>query len=138
MDSADTYRIGQLAWAACVSVETVRYYQRQGLLTEPPRPHPGTRTYGQQHLSRLLFIKRAQQLGFTLSEIAQLLSLSDGECNEVQELAEAKRVTILRKLADLQRLNTVLTQLIDACATIEDPRHCPVIESLVSKSDLEA
>lgn len=129
-------RIGQLAHAAGVTVETIRYYQRQELLEEPPKPAQGIRAYDRQHLRRLLFIKKAQQLGFTLSEIAQLLSLSDGECHEVRELAQAKRVAVLRKLTDLQRLETVLGRLIDACDANEDPRHCPVIESLVSESDL--
>lgn len=130
-----SYRIGQLARAAGVTVETIRYYQRRGLISEPPRPAQGVRSYGRQHLDRLLFIKRAQQLGFTLSEIAQLLSLSDGECSEVRELAEAKRVTVLRKITDLQRLDTVLAQLIDACASNADPRRCPVIDSLASEPD---
>lgn len=135
MADSTNLRIGQLARAAGVTVETIRYYQRQGLLAEPPKPVRGIRVYNRQHLDRLLFIKRAQQLGFTLAEIAQLLSLSDGECSEVQELAKAKRVTVLRKLADLQRLDAVLAELIDACAANEDPRHCPVIDSLIPESD---
>ena len=135
---ADTtkFRIGQLAHAADVTVETIRYYQRQGLLEEPTKPTQGIRTYDRQHLRRLLFIKKAQRLGFTLAEIAQLLSLSDGDCHEVQALAEEKRVAVLRKLTDLQRLQAVLTGLIDACEANEDPHHCPVIDSLVSESDL--
>lgn len=129
------YRIGQLARAAGVTVETVRYYQRQGLLAEPPKPVRGIRVYNQQHLARLLCIKRAQQLGFTLSEIAQLLSLSDGECHEIRDLAVAKRAIVGEKLADLQRLDAVLAELIDACDANEDPRHCPVIDSLIPESD---
>lgn len=137
MANTPTYRIGQLAHAAGVSVETVRYYQRQGLLAEPAKPLRGTRSYGRQHLDRLLFIRRAQRLGFTLSEIAQLMAISDGDCHEAQRLAEAKRDTVREKLADLRRLDAVLSRLIDACAANEDPRNCPVIESLAPRSDTE-
>lgn len=128
----NAFTIGRLARAACVNVETIRYYQRKRLLTEPGKPGQGFRIYSQEHLSRVLFIKKAQQLGFTLSEIAQLLSLSDGDCSEVKNLAESKLYVIREKMTDLQRLDVVLTSLIDECNDNADPQCCPIIESLVS------
>ena len=95
------FSIGKLAQAAQVSVETIRYYERRGLITQPPKPAQGYRTYTKATLARILFIKRAQELGFTLEEIENLLVLGESHCSEVQELAESKLVSVRSKINDL-------------------------------------
>ena len=133
MTPLGNFTISKLAHSAEVNVETIRYYQKQGLLIEPPKPEQGYRIYSEDHLSRVRFIKKAQVLGFTLAEIKQLLSLSDGSCSEVKILAESKLQTIHQKLTDLKSLENVLTDLVDACNSNPDQDRCPIIESLVSK-----
>ena len=122
--------ISNLADAAGVNIETIRYYERRGLITQPPKPAQGYRTYPQTTLARILFIKRAQELGFTLEEIANLLSLGEAHCPEVQELAAQKLASVRAKMADLRRLEIVLDDLLNQCATNPDQTHCPIIESL--------
>ena len=134
MTSIANFTISKLADSAGVNVETIRYYHRQGLLIEPPKPKQGYRTYSEGHLSRVRFIKKAQVLGFTLSEIKQLLSLSDGSCSEVKTLAESKLQTIHQKLTDLKSLENVLSELVDACNSNSDQDRCPIIESLVNNA----
>jgi len=134
MSTTTTYTIGRLAQAAGVNVETVRYYQRRGLMEEPHKPTQGFRTYSTDFLHRLLFIKRTQELGFSLSEIKQLMTLSEGSCAEVAGLAEIKLTSIQEKIVNLNRLNKVLTDLIKTCKANDDPSHCPIIESLVTEA----
>ena len=110
-----TYRIGELAEKAGVHVETVRYYQRRGLIRVPPRPYGSTRRYGDGDLARLIFIKKAQSLGFSLQEISQLLTLADGCCADVAGLAKSKRDEIRNKIADLKRLESTLVELPESC-----------------------
>lgn len=130
------YSIGQLAKAAGVNVETIRYYERQGLITQPPKPAQGYRTYPKATLARILFIKRAQELGFTLEEIANLLVLGESHCSEVQELAEGKLVSVRAKINDLRRLERVLEDLIAQCRSNPYSTACPIVESLQPDSDL--
>lgn len=130
------YTIGQLAKAAGVNVETIRYYERQGLITQPPKPAQGYRTYPKATLARILFIKRAQELGFTLEEIANLLVLGESHCSEVQELAEGKLVSVRAKINDLCRLERVLEDLVTQCRSNPDNTACPIVESLQPDSDL--
>jgi MerR family transcriptional regulator, mercuric resistance operon regulatory protein len=99
--------IGRLAAAAGVHVETIRYYQRRGLLPEPKRPAGGVRRYGEDAAARLRFIKRAQDIGFTLDEVAELLKLERG-CRDAHDLAAAKLVGVERRLADLKRIRKTL------------------------------
>ncbi len=122
--------IGQLARLAAVNVETIRYYQRIGLIAEPPKPDQGYRRYSHQVLDRVRFIKRAQELGFTLKEIAKLLSLSEARCGDVQALAELKYDNIQAKIADLHRLASVLKDLLLQCQANPDNAGCPIIQSL--------
>jgi MerR family mercuric resistance operon transcriptional regulator len=124
------FSIGKLAQAAQVSVETIRYYERRGLITQPPKPAQGYRTYTKATLARILFIKRAQELGFTLEEINNLLSLGESHCSEVQELAEAKLASVREKINDLHRLQQVLEELVTQCRTNPDNAACPIVESL--------
>ena len=101
-------------------------------MEEPPKPAHGFRTYSMDFLHQLLFIKRTQELGFSLSEIMQLMTLSEGNCAEVADLAEIKLSSIREKIVDLNRLDKVLADLVRTCKANNDPSHCPIIESLVT------
>lgn len=125
------YTIGKLAKSAEINLETIRYYERQGLIEQPKKPAKGYRQYSEDVLITLLFIKRSQQLGFTLSEISTLLELSNGSCRDVQLLAEKKLDTVSQKLKNLRRLEKSLKLLINQCRENSDETHCPIIESLV-------
>jgi len=123
--------IGNLAKAADVNVETIRYYQRRGLLDEPSKPLGGHRRYAASAATRVRFIKRAQQLGFTLEEIKELLLLEDGQsCREARMLAERKLELIDTRIADLSRMRRSLSGLIAQCAEGKRPRSCPIIATL--------
>lgn len=128
--------IGRLARAAGVNVETIRYYQRRGLLDEPAKPVGGHRRYAPSVASRVRFIKRAQQLGFTLEEVTGLLRLQDGQnCQETRLLAERKLALIEDRIADLTRMRRMLNGLIAECAAGQRPRSCPIIATLSANSD---
>jgi MerR family mercuric resistance operon transcriptional regulator len=127
--------IGQLAKSAGVNVETIRYYERQQLIEQPDKPSQGYRRYPVETLFRVLFIKRAQRLGFTLAEIFSLIGLSQGHCSDVQCLAENKLVTIRQKIKDLQRLEKSLKTLVGECQINSDEARCPIIESLVPEGN---
>ena len=123
--------IGSLAEAAMVNLETIRFYQRKGLMPEPQRAQGSIRRYGRSDLARVRFIKSAQRLGFSLDEIGELLKLDDGtHCREARKLAELKLVNVREKLADLQRIESVLDQLVDRCASARGAVACPLIASL--------
>ncbi len=121
--------ISRLARLAGIGVETIRYYQRIGLLATPPRPPYGYRTYPADSLDRLRFIARAKQLGFTLKEIAELLQLGPGDCHTTRKLAKHKRENIQRKIRDLQAMNKILDQLIERCEAGSSD-DCPILASL--------
>jgi MerR family mercuric resistance operon transcriptional regulator len=126
-----TLTIGALAEAAGVNVETIRFYQRKGLMQEPDRPPGGIRRYGKADLARVRFIKSAQRLGFSLDEIADLLRLEDGShCNEAREQAEHKLADVRAKLADLQLIETVLKELVQRCCAASGEVRCPMIQAL--------
>jgi len=122
--------IGRLARAAGVNVETVRYYQRIGLIAEPPRPAQGFRSYPPGTVERITFIKRAQALGFSLAEIGELLELGDGRCADVRARAEAKRAMVAARIGELEALRDTLDALIEACRAGHDETHCPIVETL--------
>ena len=129
--SNESMTIGQVAANADVHVETIRYYQRLGLVAEPPRPLGGIRHYHTATVDRLRFIKRAQQLGFALDEVRSLLALEDGQsCRETRNLAEKKLAVIEARVADLQRMRKLLKSLIDECDAGKRPRACPIIATL--------
>lgn len=130
-DKVETYSIGGLAGAVGVNVETIRFYQRRGLLPEPERTYGRIRRYGESDLKRVLFIKSAQRLGFSLDEISELLRLEDGtHCHEASDLAEHKLKDVRERLADLTRMEAVLSQLVRACHAREGNVSCPLIASL--------
>ena len=122
--------IGHIAQAAGVNIETVRYYQRRGLVSVPPKRTRGFRYYTSDTASRVRFIKRAQALGMSLKEVQRLLQLdAKGACTENRLLAATKLALVEKKLADLARLRDVLKNLVVAC----DEAHgasCPIIEQL--------
>lgn len=123
--------IGALAEAAGVNVETIRYYQRRGLVEEPDKPLGGHRRYSALAVKRVVFIKRAQQLGFTLEEVKALLRLEDGQsCGETRTLAEHKLAVIEKRLADLNRMRRLLKSLVSECSAGKRPRSCPIIATL--------
>ena len=123
--------IAGLAREAGVHVETIRFYQRKGLVAEPDRPHGGIRRYGQAEVARLLFIKAAQRIGFTLEEIAQLLTLEDGaRCSDARSIAEQKLVQVRSRIADLKQIEGALSALVERCAATRGRVTCPLISSL--------
>lgn len=125
--------IGRLAAEAGVNVETIRYYQRRGLVPEPDRPINGQRRYAGDAVSRVRFIKRAQLLGFTLEEVGSLLELDAAHaCAETRELAERKIEVIERKLGDLRAMRKALTSLVRECGTGTSKRACPIIRALAA------
>lgn len=129
----DELTIGNLARAAGVGVETVRYYQRRGLVEEPSKPLGRHRRYAPEAARRIRFIKRAQQLGFTLEEVTSLLALEDGgSCRETRLLAEQKLAVIEGRIRDLSRMRELLRGLVSECANGKRPRSCPIITTLMS------
>jgi len=123
-------RIGELARSVGVSVETIRYYQRIGLLELPHKPYGGIRSYGTKDLQRVRFIRRAQQLGFSLDDICELLELSSSDCEQVQKLAAEKLNLVQEKLGQLRRIESVLAKTLEQCAKRKGNQPCPIIESL--------
>lgn len=131
MQQEDSYTIGALAQAAGVNVETVRFYQRKGLLREPGRPQGGIRRYAQADLARIGFIKAAQRLGFSLDEVAELLKLDDGDgCKAASEKARRKLDDVRARLADLRRMEGVLSELLGRCDSARGKVCCPLIAAL--------
>jgi MerR family mercuric resistance operon transcriptional regulator len=129
--SIETLTIGALAEASGVNVETIRFYQRKGLMREPDRPLGGIRRYGQVDRARVRFIKSAQRLGFSLDEIADLLQLEDGShCTEARAQAERKLTAVRAKLADLQCIEAVLEAWVKRCHAAKGTVRCPIIQAL--------
>jgi MerR family mercuric resistance operon transcriptional regulator len=125
------YTIGQLAAAAGVNVETVRYYQGRNLLAEPKRPPGRTRRYGELDAERLRFIKGAQRLGFSLSEVKDLLGLlAPMSCSKTQKVAAAKLKFVDERIRELQALRRQFVRLLAACENNADEARCPIIERL--------
>lgn len=123
--------IGAFAKSAGVNVETIRFYQRRGLLSEPARPLGGIRRYGSVDVIRVKFVKSAQRLGFSLDDVAQLLQLEDGtHCSEAAELANRHLADVRARLADLRRMETALSELVGQCCSTEGDISCPLISSL--------
>lgn len=130
-----SFTIAGLAQAAEVHVETVRYYQRRGLLAEPAREHGAIRRYGTADAEQLRFIKRAQAVGFTLEEVSSLLALrSHACCSATRSMAASKLAMVERRLEELQRLRAELAQWISDCDANATDADCPVIEHLEARS----
>ncbi|GAB3245152.1 MerR family transcriptional regulator [Chitinimonas naiadis] len=126
--------IGKLAEAAGVNIETIRYYQRRGLLDQPSKPPSGHRRYAPEQAKRVRFIKRAQVLGFTLDEVGLLLTLEAAHaCGETRVLAERKLRLIEQKLADLMAMRQALGDLVRQCDAGSGGAECPIIDLLAGK-----
>lgn len=124
-------KIGGLAEKTGVHFETIRYYQRLGLMPTPRRQYGTVRRYDEDAVRRLRFIKRAQALGFSLEEVKLLLELSVGEhCAETRTFAQEKKRLVERKIGDLRAIRAALDKLIRACGRGKKGRGCPIIESL--------
>ncbi|MGE0348555.1 Hg(II)-responsive transcriptional regulator [Hydrogenophaga sp.] len=137
--SESNMTIGELAKAADVNVETVRFYQRKGLMPEPLRPSGGIRRYAEAARSRLHFIKSAQRLGFSLDEIAELLQLDDGaSCVQARIKAQTKLADVKGRLEDLRRMEAVLEGLISQCGASRGTVRCPLIAALKNDASLSA
>jgi len=128
--------IGRLARSAGVNVQTIRFYQRLGLIAEPPKPLGRVRHYPSDTVGRVRFVKRAQALGFSLDEIALLLGLSDGKhCAETKALAEKKLAMVEQKMNDLAAIQKALKGLVAECSKGSRGRGCPVIDALTEGPD---
>ena len=124
--------IGALSRLTECNIETIRYYERVGILPRPPRTGGGHRVYDREHLKRLVFVRRARELGFSLEEIRGLLGLVDGgeyTCDEVRAVAEQHLDAIRAKIADLRRLEATMADMVAHCdrGTVPD---CPLIDAL--------
>jgi len=123
--------IGRLARESGVNVETIRYYHRRGLLPEPALNSGGRRHYSMEHSKRLRFVRRAQALGFTLTEVSSLLDLASHSCcADARSQAEQKRGVIDRKIANLTAIRDALDALVRQCDEIGNGRDCPLLEAL--------
>lgn len=126
-------KIGQVASQAGVNIDTLRYYERRGLLDEPERRPSGYREYPPDTVRLIRFIKRAQDLGFTLAEIEELLTLRDGRGQrrgDVRAMAQAKLRDIDEKLARLQSMRSAVYGLIESCECSRGRPSCPILEAL--------
>lgn len=132
--------IGTVAKQAGVNVETIRFYERKGLLEKPKPISTSFREYPSGTAERILFIKRAQELGFTLSEIGELLKLTQLDTpsrGEVKTLATTKLESIRQKISDLQRMESTLQQLVNQCSGRGGLTGCPIIKALSDSSRCE-
>ncbi|KEZ75774.1 MerR family transcriptional regulator [Salinisphaera hydrothermalis] len=129
-----SYSIGQLAKNADTGVETIRFYERRGLMPEPPRAASGYRRYPLDAVGRLLFIRRAKRLGFSLEEIGTLLSLQEGgDKTQIKGIAQAKLAQIETRIEDLKRMRATLADLEQQCSGRGPVAGCPIIEALAEE-----
>ena len=135
MDQAN-FTIGDVAEAAGVGVETVRYYERRGLVQRPGRGPGAYRRYGAEHVDRIRFVKRAQALGFSLEEIDSLLELEDGtDRRSIRRIAAARLEETRRRIAGLRRIERVLAHLLHDCESHSKAPRCPIIAAIARGDD---
>ena len=133
MRNPDSLTIGKVADQGGVKVQTIRYYERRGLLPKPARTAAGYRTYSDDAVRRLRFIRQAQALGFSLSEIEELLSLrvrSGTTCGDIRKRARQKITMVNDKIEELQRIKDALSRLAKACTGQGPTAECPILEAL--------
>lgn len=124
--------IGPLSEQTGCNIETIRYYERIGIMPPPPRTEGGHRVYREEHLKRLTFIRRSRELGFTLDQVRDLLLLVDGDdftCDEVKTMTLEHANNVHRKIADLKKMERVLKDMVSQCNRGDVP-DCPVIDAL--------
>ena len=125
--------IARLAKAADVGVQTVRYYERRGLVPQPTRKVGAYRRYDSNHVARIRFVRRAQELGFTLEEIETLLQLEDGtDRKTIRSIANTRLEQIKSRIRDLRRMERALAHVLEECETHTDAPHCPIIAAITS------
>ena len=132
-------KIGEVAVRGGVNLQTIRYYEREKLLPEPPRLASGYRVYPEQTVRRIRFIKRAQEIGFTLSGIRELLDIrmnADRDSSDVRNLAKAKIIEIEMKIQTLHRMKEVLNRITERCSGCGPTSECPILESIDSEEVL--
>lgn len=125
--------IGQVGNKAGVNIETVRYYERRGLIPKPLRAESGYRQYSDDTVKRIRFVKHAQELGFSLKEISELLSLrvdSKTSCGEIRDRAKGKIDDIESKIKSLQKMKKALGKLVHQCSSKGPVKECPILEAL--------
>jgi len=135
--SNDSLKLGDLAAAAGVNRETIRYYERRGLVAEPPRSGKGYRLYGADAERRIRFIKQAQALGFTLEEVAELLELrvsATATCADVRERAQQKVADVERRIAALEAMRRTLTGIAAQCHGTGPVGDCPILDALEGRN----
>jgi len=131
--------IGQVAAAADVNIQTIRYYERRGLFAAPRRTPSGYRQYSEDAVSRLRFIRHAQELGFSLQDIQELLGLRvrhGAACDVVEQKTRQKIDVVQQRIRDLQRMKRTLEQLAVACAARRPTDDCPILEALEDHGDV--
>lgn len=124
--------IGMLSKLTSVNIETIRYYERQGLLIDPPRTSGGHRSYSRDHLKRLTFIRRSRQLGFSMVEVKELLGLVDDgsyTCGDIKAITLQHAKNVQKKIADLRRMEKTLIEISKLCSGASIP-DCPIIDAL--------
>jgi MerR family mercuric resistance operon transcriptional regulator len=133
--SHENFTIGRLAKTTAVNVETIRYYQRRGLLAEPVRPHKGIRRYTEKDAQRVRFIKQDQKLGFSLDELKELMSLEDEQqCQEARNIALKKLSSIRERIDGLRNMENALSDLVECCSHNANEVSCPIIMALLNAS----
>ena len=133
-------KIGEVAERGGVNLQTIRYYEREKLLPEPPRLASGYRIYPDQTVRRVRFIKRSQEIGFTLAEIRELLAIrinADRDSSDVRTLAQAKITDIERKIQTLHRMKEALGRITERCSGCGPASECPILESIDSEEMLQ-
>ncbi len=133
MDNTQHFGIGALSKQTGVIIETIRYYEHEGLMPAPPRTSGGHRSYSEDHLKRLTFIRRSRELGFSMAEIRGLLALVDGgsyTCGEVKSLTLEHAESVRSKISDLRRIRRILLDISSRCEGGSVP-ECPIIDSLL-------
>ena len=136
-DNLAQFTIGRLSKATGVGIETIRYYERIGMMPKVPRGPGGQRQYNDVLLRRLSFIRKGKEMGFSQKEVRGLLALVDDHtftCGEVQEITQEHLHSVQSKVRDLQRLENVLADMINQCAGGDVP-DCPIIDTLFSNTD---
>jgi Hg(II)-responsive transcriptional regulator len=134
----EIFSIGRLARRAGVGIETVRFYERTGLLEEPVRRASGYRQYSEEAVKQIRFIKRAQQLGFSLKEIAELLTLrvdAETSCEQAKEHASAKLAEVEQKIVELQLMRQALLHVASLCAGEGLKSRCPLLDALLDDEE---
>ncbi len=133
MGTPRQFGIGALSKQTGVKIETIRYYEHEGLMPAPPRTSGGHRSYSEDHLKRLTFVRRSRELGFSMAETRDLLALVDGgtyTCGEVKALTLEHAESVRSKISDLQRMEKMLVEIASGCegGTVPD---CPIIDALL-------